>query len=73
MYIINNFGDSLVCILIIVGDSLVCILLINVGNSLVCILLTHMHKQCESMEWRKRWAGRPAVYQTFIFRAITLF
>ncbi len=48
--------------------------------------LTHMHKQCESMEWRKRWAFLGAVYQTFstnhlsytktlvpiyIFRAIT--
>ncbi len=21
--------------------------------------LTHMHKQCESMEWQKCWAGRP--------------
>ncbi len=49
---------------------------------------THMHQQCESMEWRKRCAGRPAVYRTFstnhlsytktlvpiyIFRATTFF
>ncbi len=23
------------------------------------LFLTHIHKQCESMEWRKRWASRP--------------
>ncbi len=58
------------------------------SHTMIGILLTHMHKQCESMEWRKHWAGRPAVYGTFttnhlsytktlvplyIFRAITFF
>ncbi len=33
---------------------------VTVGTDLskVNSFLTHMHKQCESMEWRKRWAGR---------------
>ncbi len=61
---------------------------VNNHNPDILIYLTHMHKQCESMEWRKRWAGQAAVYRTFstnhlsytktlvtiyIFRAITFF
>ncbi len=41
----------------------------NWSSVVLFLFLTHMHKQCESMEWRKHSAwqpgGRPAVYRIF--------
>ncbi len=39
-----------------IQNLLICKKCVSIKHS---VLLTHMHKQCESMEWRKRRAGRP--------------
>ncbi len=46
---------------------------IRKSHSYSLCFLTHMHKQCESMEWQKRWSGRPGGWPCTELLAPTIF